>query len=81
MKNLLIGLALVFLAGCSSENDASKALKGAGYTEVRLTGHAWFSCGKDDTFATGFVAKGPTGLPVTGAVCSGWTKGSTIRTD
>ena len=70
----------LFCVACSSENDAVKALTAAGYTNIQTTGHAFFACGKDDTFSTGFTAIGPTGVPVKGAVCSSWFKGSTIRT-
>lgn len=80
MRILLAVLALV-LTGCSDSGAATKALKGAGYTNIRITGYSWFSCSQDDTFSTGFVATGPTGERVTGAVCSGFLlKGSTIRT-
>ncbi len=70
---------VVALSACSSESDARKALRQAGYTDVQITGYAPFSCGKDDSFSTGFVAKGPNGQVATGVVCSAWMKGSTIR--
>lgn len=85
MSKLKVGIALVaamFLAGCSDPKGAEKALTGAGYTEIRTTGYNWFSCSKDDSYSTGFEAKGPTGVPVKGAVCSGLLfKNSTIRTE
>ncbi len=83
MKTVVIIFAAVFaLAGCTSRTDAQRALEGAGYTDIQIGGYAWFLCdGKSDTFATEFTAKGPTGKAVTGAVCSGIFKGSTIRTD
>lgn len=81
MKKIMIVAACVFLTACSDSDTAVKALKGAGYSDIRTTGYSWFSCGKDDTFSTGFVAKGPTGVEVKGAVCSTLiTKGATIRT-
>ena len=56
------------------------ALYSAGYTDVALTGYAYFGCGKDDTFATGFRAKNPQGNRVEGVVCCGFVgKGCTIR--
>lgn len=75
-------LLAILLAACTNEDGATKALHGAGYTEVHLTGYRWLMCGKDDTYATGFEAKGPTGVKVTGVVCAGLMfKGSTIRLD
>ena len=72
-------LACVLGTGCSSPDQASRALTDAGYTNIQITGYEWWGCGKDDTFSTGFRAKGPTGRPAHGVVCSGWWKGSTIR--
>lgn len=80
MKKLLIVTTLVGLAGCSDPAGARKALEGAGYTDIEITGVAWTGCGQDDYEETGFKAKGPSGKQVEGAVCSGWPKGSTIRT-
>ena len=83
MKKLAIIAALAtILTGCSDSGVATKALEGAGYTDIKITGYSWFACGKGDTFSTGFVAKGPTGVPVKGAVCSGLLfKNATIRTN
>lgn len=80
MKTAVLLLAAM-LVGCTASDRAEEALAGAGYRDVRLTGYAWFACGKDDTFATAFEATGPTGKRVSGAVCAGLLKGSTIRID
>ncbi|PPB90511.1 hypothetical protein [Acinetobacter baumannii] len=78
-------LSVVFLStllfGCSSSNDAVKALKANGFIDIQTHGHAFFNCSKDDTFATKFTAKNKDGQKVKGAVCSGWLKGATIRYD
>ena len=82
--NLIVALPLalmLMLAGCSSHDDAVKALKGAGYTDIQTDGYSFFGCSKDDTYHTKFKAKGPTGQPAEGVVCGGVLKGSTIRTD
>lgn len=79
MKKIIL-LALL-ISGCSSTNDATKALKAQGFTDIQTNGRAFFACSEDDTFATKFTAKNPKGEIVTGAVCSGWLKGSTIRFD
>lgn len=81
MKKLLLILSVLALSACSSSTDATKALQGAGYTEIQTDGYSFFGCGQDDSFKTKFTAKGPTGVKVEGVVCSGWFKGSTIRTD
>jgi hypothetical protein len=80
MKTIAILFAAIALSGCSSANDANKALVGAGYTQIQTHGYSFFGCGQDDTFATKFTAKGPSGVQVEGVVCSSFTKGSTIRT-
>jgi len=59
--------------------DARRVLEMQGYTKVQTTGRSWFVCGKDDLYSTGFVATFPGGSRVTGTVCSGVLKGSTIR--
>jgi hypothetical protein len=78
---LLLAMACAALAGCYSTNDATSALQAQGFTDIRVTGHAWFaSCGKDDTFATSFTARNPQGRVVSGAVCSGLIfRNATIR--
>ena len=85
MKILMIVLFVLLVSltavACTSESDAQRALKGAGYTDVIMTGYKVFGCSEDDTFHSGFKAKGPTGQPVTGVVCSGILKGSTVRLD
>lgn len=83
ISNLLIvmgiaGIALNFV-GCTRPDEARKVLGQAGYTDIKPGGYCVFCCSKDDTFHTEFTAKGPTGQPVSGVVCSGWMKGSTIR--
>jgi hypothetical protein len=80
-KSLILPLIVcLIVAGCSDEGVARKALDGAGYTGVQLTGYEWAGCSGNDTYSTGFKALGPTGKPVVGVVCSGWMKGATIRT-
>ena len=81
-RTMLAGLAILALVGaCTDEQTAKRVLEEQGYSEVRTTGWAWLSCGKDDTFKTGFVARSPKGNKVEGAVCSGWFKGATVRLD
>lgn len=81
MRKIALILVLVALAGCTDEGAARKALDGSGFTDVKITSYAYFGCGKEDTFHTGFEARGPSGQFVDGVVCSGWMKGATIRFD
>lgn len=73
-------LALVLCSfSCTNDSGSRRALESEGFTEIQLTGYSWLSCGKDDTFATGFTAKNAKGNPVSGTVCCGLVKGCTIR--
>lgn len=74
-------IAAVTLAGCSSADEATRALSGAGYKNITTTGYRVFGCDEKDGWHTGFEATGPNGQRVTGVVCSGVFKGATIRTD
>lgn len=80
MQKLIVIVMVLFLTACTNSSDAEKALHGAGYKDIQITGYSWFSCSKDDTYSTGFTATGPTGVKVQGTVCSGMLfKNSTIR--
>lgn len=57
MKKLIAIIAIASLAGCSAPERAKRVLDNSGYTEIEITGYSPFSCGKDDTFSTGFRAK------------------------
>lgn len=81
MKKILLVGASILLIGCANETGAIRTLEGAGYTDVNITGFRIIGCGEDDLFRTGFKATGPTGKQVTGVVCGGLLKGSTIRMD
>lgn len=74
-------LATLLISGCTNPGSAKKLLEDNGYTQVQITGYKPFACSDDDYFHTGFVAMSPAGKPVSGVVCSGILKGSTIRFD
>ena len=82
-KAIAVCLLAVALSACSDNEGATRVLLDAGYTDVKADGYAfWGGCGEDDTYVTKFTAKGPTGRPVSGVVCSGlFFKNSTIRLD
>jgi hypothetical protein len=79
MKRLFALLAVISIAGCTDETAARRALESSGFTDVKITGYAYFGCSDKDTFHTGFEARGPKGQFAEGVVCSGWLKGATIR--
>ena len=80
MKKFAIA-ALALLAACTDVPNATRVLREAGYTDITTTGYRAWMCSKDDNYSTGFRATGPTGHRVSGAVCRGVFKGSTIRLD
>ena len=77
---LVITLAMA-LTACSRPEEATRALTGAGYTQISITGYRFFGCAEQDGWRTGFKATGAAGHQVSGVVCSGFLKGATIRTD
>lgn len=85
MKKILLALALSSsLLGCgilTQPDKSQRILEGQGYTRVEITGYRFFACDDHDTFSTGFKAISPAGHEVTGVVCAGFLKKSTIRLD
>jgi hypothetical protein len=80
MKTMILLCLALVACGDPRGDNVTATLKAAGYTDIHLTGWAPFGCSDDDTFATGFNAKGPSGAPASGTVCSNLVvKGSTIR--
>ena len=88
MKKTLIILSLVFImigtSSCTRPDQSTQILSQQGYSNVKiLPWRIWhkMSCGEDDYFSTRFEATAPDGNSiVNGVVCSGWFKGSTVRT-
>lgn len=79
-KVLALAATALLLAGCTDTSDKNvRLLESMGMTNVQLGGYAWFSCSEDDTFSTGFTATGVNGEQVTGALCGGFFKGTTVR--
>lgn len=82
MKRLLVLLCALSLSlsACTGDDTAIEALTKAGFTQIEITGTDGWSCGEHDwPWGKKFIATNPIGLRVTGTVCSGWFKGSTIR--
>lgn len=80
MRKYILAFALVTLSvGCTNESNTINTLQDEGYTKIQTTGYAYWGCGHDDLYSTGFTATGPTGRHVIGVVCCGYTKGCTVR--
>lgn len=80
MRTIVLVAALL-LAACTSADEATRTLAGAGYRDIKITGYRFFGCSDNDSFHTGWEAKGQDGRAVSGVVCSGVLKGATIRVD
>ena len=79
-SSILLGAAS--LASCGvNPSTATQALEAQGLTNVQIEGYSWLGCGKEDTFASNFSATGVNGAAVTGQVCQGLFKGTTVRYD
>jgi len=79
IKFILTVILSVFIISCTNESSARKILANQGYTNIRITGYDWFACGRDDIYATGFIATSQAGKEVEGCICEGFFKNATIR--
>lgn len=71
---------LVGAGACTRPEQARRIVLQSGYDSVQTGGYGWLDCSEDDVFATEFVAWRD-GVRVTGTVCQGLFKGSTVRLD
>ena len=78
-KTIILAALLLAVSACTSDDEATRALQSAGYTNIIISGYELFGCDKNDGWHTGFTATGVNGAPVSGVVCSGVLKGATIR--
>ncbi len=81
MTAVLLVLSLSILS-CQSTDNYKKGklqLKNMGYTNVKSQGYALFCCSENDIYSTHFTAKDKQGKTVEGCICSGLTKGITVR--
>lgn len=79
MEKAVTAIVLLTLVGCTRPDATRKLLEDNGYSNITITGYAFFYAGQDDIFSTGFEAISPSGKPVKGAVTGGLLKGYTIR--
>lgn len=80
-KTILAALIALSLGACTDADNARRTLDAAGFSDIKIGGYAWLACSKGDQLHTSFTAVGPTGKAVSGVVCEGAFKGSTIRFD
>lgn len=76
MRGFLLCLSLF---ACTSPGAAVSTLEKSGFTDIKTTGYRMLACSKDDTYTTGFTAKNPAGVEVSGVVCCGLFKSCTVR--
>jgi len=81
LKLTLTALTALSLTACTRTPESKHLLESQGFTDVTMTGYSFFGCGQDDAYSDGFTAKTIKGQSVTGVVCGGLLKGSTIRFD
>lgn len=76
-----LALVTISLPSCTgNENKVREILEVEGFTDIELTGYAWFCGDKGDTFKCGFRAT-KNGHKISGCVSSGWLKPYTVRYD
>ena len=80
-KLLIVVVSVLMITGCTRSGQAERILEENGYTNIDVGGYGFLSCSDDDVFRTNFTATSPNGKRVSGTVCSGLLKSSTIRFD
>lgn len=81
MKKIIACAVVALLTACTEPEAAKRTLENTGMEDVRITGYRLFGCGREDGWRTGFEATAPNGNTVSGVVCSGILKGTTVRFD
>lgn len=80
-KFIFVIIIAISLVACTRESDVKKYADLYNWDSYKITGYKFFACSKDDSFATGFVAK-KDGKEFSGVVCGGWPfKNATLRLD
>jgi hypothetical protein len=69
---------MLSMTSCTNKTETIRVLEMNGYTNVQAHGYSFFGCGRGDFFSTKFTAT-LNNKTVSGVVCSGLFKGSTIR--
>lgn len=79
MLSLSIAIGMPLYGAYSDRKETLIFLESQGYTNSKLTGYKFFSCGQGDLFRDGFTAINSNGKKVSGVVCQGILKGKTVR--
>lgn len=80
MRKFIIVFLILFIQGCTvSLSDSYNALESAGFKNIQLGSYDIFTCGHDDNFSRKFTATNVNGRKVSGTLCKGFLKGTTIR--
>ncbi len=77
----VLGIAMSVPLWGTDVDGATRTVENAGYTATDVGGYGWFACGKGDLWKTNFEAVNQNGQDISGTVCAGLFKGSTIRFD
>lgn len=77
---LKILLCLLILSSCTSEEHVKKYAEMYGWESYKIQGYSLWGCSKDDIWHTKFTAI-KNGKKISGVVCKGLLKGSTLRLD
>ena len=79
MNKVYTLIAALALVACTDDDNTRRTLRAQGFRDIETTGYAFFGCGDNDAFKTGFRAKNVNGESVEGVVCCGWLKNCTVR--
>lgn len=76
---IAISGAVIVLSGCSANKEKVQYfLEAEGCSQTQVGGWSLFGCSDSDNFVNTFQCT-KNGKRVSGYVCSGWTKGYTVR--
>lgn len=78
-QGILAMLVLGSLTACTDVDTTTRTLEAQGFKDVKTEGYSLFGCSEEDFFHTKFTATSVTNKRVSGVVCSGLLKGSTVR--
>lgn len=79
MYKFFIVVAVIGLSACTDVEGARKTIKDYGMSPVKVEGYSLFGCGQGDFYHTKFTAMNTQGREVSGIICKGLFKNSTMR--
>lgn len=83
MRLILAAALALALCSCDDPQGAERTARQMGFHDVQAHGYPWLfsGCADSDVWATKFTAVNADGMAVSGVVCRGWFKRSTVRLD